>query len=157
MSCLLLLVAVSTQGCELRGPDRAADVKRNERLLADMPPYPAARVERIVSARDRDPETRQLDDHYTTVRTERFDARIPLRRAQAWYRHHLERHWWRARTFWEERVADNPPPGVQTIGRRGRAFVEVSLTPTGKVVRVNVLANFLGNRLCRWNSEPGCC
>jgi len=154
--CLLVLVAAALEGCAVAGPDRAADVRRNERLLTDVPPYPGARVDGTTSARERDPESGALADNYTTIRTELLSTRIPLRLAQAWYRRHLERHGWRVRTFWDERVAGNPPPGVQAIGRRGKALVEVSLEPLGKVVRVDVLADFLGNQLCRRRTEPGC-
>jgi hypothetical protein len=156
MACLLLLVAFFAQGCGLQTPDRVRDVQRNKQLLADVPPFPGSVGENIASSRERESETGTLSDHYTTVRAERFSIRIPLRRAQAWYRRHLEQHGWRVRTFWEERVADNPPPGVQTIGRRGKALIDVSLTPIRGAVDVQILADFLGNRLCRHPTDVGC-
>jgi len=79
--CLLVLVAAALEGCAVAGPDRAADVRRNERLLTDVPPYPGARVDGTTSARERDPESGALADNYTTIRTELLSTRIPLRLA----------------------------------------------------------------------------
>ena len=85
-----------------------------------------------------------------------MSAGVGLRPAERWYRRHLEAKRWRVRSFWDERVSGNPPPGVQVIGRRAKALVEVLLDESGRTVEARVIADYLGNELCHSRTQSGC-
>jgi hypothetical protein len=151
---VIAVLALTTTACALDAPDRHADARRNAALLADAPPFPRSTRHTVESYRETSGELGASDDHYTSARVDVLPRGVPLRRVEAWYRTHLEQHGWRVRTFWEERVAGNPPPGVQSIGRRGKALVQIVIDPEPPEARV--VADYLGNRLCHSRTESGC-